>query len=66
MSELPTPTATITALALKEDLANKDTTMTGNTASNTIYLSAKAIYDWATGLFATISQVNAKQDILVS
>lgn len=25
--------------------------MTGNEASNTLYLTAKAIYDWATGLF---------------
>lgn len=33
-----------------EDIANKATTMTGNTASNTIYLSAKAIYDWVTTL----------------
>jgi hypothetical protein len=34
-----------------ENVANKATTMTGNTASNTLYLTAKAIYDWATGLF---------------
>jgi hypothetical protein len=34
-----------------EDVANKKTTMTGNEASNTFYLTAKAIYDWATGLF---------------
>lgn len=33
-----------------EDVANKATTMTGNTASNTLYLSAKAIYDWVTTL----------------
>lgn len=25
--------------------------MTGNEVSNTLYLSAKAIYDWAVGLF---------------
>ncbi len=37
-----------------ENLLNKATTMTGNTSSNTKYLSAKAIYDWATGLFQTI------------
>lgn len=36
-----------------EDTANKKTTMTGNTGSNTFFLSAKAIYDWATGLFQT-------------
>lgn len=34
-----------------ENVANKKTTMTGNEASNTFYLTAKAIYDWATGLF---------------
>ena len=38
-----------------EDVANKKTTMTGNTTSDTFYLSAKAIYDWATGLFANIA-----------
>lgn len=36
-----------------EDVANKATTMTGNTASNTLYLTAKAIYDRAVWLFAT-------------
>jgi hypothetical protein len=34
-----------------EDVANKKTTMSGNTASNTFYLTAKAIYDWATTTF---------------
>jgi hypothetical protein len=34
-----------------ENVINKATTMTGNTTSNTLYLSAKAVYDWATGLF---------------
>jgi nitrogen fixation protein len=34
-----------------ENVANKATTMTGNTTSNVLYLTAKAIYDWATGLF---------------
>lgn len=34
-----------------ENSANKATTMTGNTASNTLYLTAKAIYDWAIALF---------------
>lgn len=41
--------------ALKENTANKATTMTGNTTSNTLFLTAKAIYDWAVGLFAPIS-----------
>lgn len=34
-----------------ENSANKATTMTGNETSNILYLTAKAIYDWATGLF---------------
>lgn len=34
-----------------ENVANKATTMAGNTTSNVFYLSAKAIYDWAVGLF---------------
>jgi uncharacterized pyridoxamine 5'-phosphate oxidase family protein len=38
-----------------EDVANKKTTMTGNTTSDTFYLTAKAIYDWATGLFQTLA-----------
>ena len=38
-----------------ENVVNKVTTMTGNTTSNTLYLSAKAVYDWATGLFASLS-----------
>ena len=38
-----------------ENSANKATTMTGNTASNTVFLSAKAVFDWVTGLLATAS-----------
>ena len=40
-----------------ENADNKATTMTGNTASNTKYLSAKAIYDWVVGLFADPSNI---------
>lgn len=40
-----------------ENSVNKATTMTGNTTSNIVFLTAKAIYDWAVGKF---------QDILVS
>ena len=50
----PSKTAVIGGLALKEDVANKATTMTGNTTSNILYLTAKAVYDWAIGLFAPI------------
>lgn len=34
-----------------ENADNKETTMTGNEVSNIFYLTAKAIYDWATNLF---------------
>jgi hypothetical protein len=34
-----------------ENVANKATAMAGNTGSNTKYLSAKAIYDWAVATF---------------
>lgn len=45
-------TAYQTALGFTpEDVANKKTTMSGNTTSNTFYLTAKAIYDWATSTF---------------
>lgn len=50
----PISTATQTALNLKEDSSNKSTTMTGNESSNAVFLAAKAIYDWATGLFQLI------------
>jgi hypothetical protein len=43
-----------TVLNAKEDLANKGTSMSGNTTSNTVFLSAKAIYDWATTTFQNI------------
>ncbi len=38
-----------------EDVANKATTMSGNTASDTKYLSAKAIYDWGVATFAALA-----------
>jgi hypothetical protein len=42
-----------------ENSANKATTMSGNTTSNVVYLSAKAIYDWAIGAFqAVLTDVN--------
>lgn len=39
---------------IKEDTANKATTMTGNEASDTKFLSAKAIYTWVTNFFTNI------------
>ena len=51
----------------KEDTVNKVTTMTGNTVSNIVFLTAKAIYDWATGLFVpktrTITINGTTQDL---
>jgi len=41
-----------------EDVDNKATTMTGNTTSNIVYLTAKAIYDWAVGLFYSKTEVD--------
>jgi hypothetical protein len=37
-----------------EDVANKATTMSGNTASNTVYLTAKAVYDYLVATYQTI------------
>jgi len=47
----PVSTAQQTALNAKENSANKATTMTGNEASNVLFLTAKAVYDWAVALF---------------
>lgn len=52
-----TATNIIAALGFTpENTANKVTTMTGNTASNTLFLTAKAIYDWATSLFTPLTR----------
>lgn len=37
-----------------ENSANKATTMSGNTTSNILFLSAKAVYDWGVGKFQDI------------
>lgn len=42
-----------------ENVANKATSMTGNTASNTVYLTAKAVYDWGIATFTTLTAVFA-------
>ncbi len=47
-----------------EDVANKKTTMSGNTASDTFYLSAKAIYDWAIALFAPLRPTATKTTLV--
>lgn len=46
-----------------EDTANKSTSVTTDQASNTKYPSVKSVYDWATGLFATISNLALKAPI---
>ena len=56
----PISTATQAALNLKEDTANKSTSVNTDQASNTKFPSVKAVYDWAVALFA------GKQDTLVS
>jgi hypothetical protein len=66
VENLPISTSVQTALNGKEDLTNKSTSVTTDQASNTKYPSVKAVYDWAVGLFATLSQLATKQDTLVS
>lgn len=46
-----------------EDVANKSTSITTDIASNTKYPSVKSVYDWATGLFATITNLALKAPI---
>ncbi len=38
-----------------ENTANKGTAMSGNTTSNIVFLSAKAVYDWGIATFATLA-----------
>jgi hypothetical protein len=45
-----------------ENVANKSTSVDTDQASNTKYPSVKAVYDWAVGLFATISNLALKTD----
>jgi hypothetical protein len=49
-----------------ENVANKSTSVTTDQASDTKYPSVKALYDWAVGLFATISNLNTKTDKLIT
>jgi hypothetical protein len=45
-----------------ENVSNKSTSVTTDQASNTKYPSVKSVYDWAVGLFATISNLALKTD----
>jgi len=65
INNLPVPTGVQTALNAKEDLSNKSTSVTTDQASNTKYPSVKAVYDWAVGLFATITNLALKTDKLI-
>lgn len=47
----PVSTAQGTAIGLKEDSANKSTSVVTDQASDVKFPSVKAVYDWATGLF---------------
>lgn len=51
--------------ASKEDVSNKSTSVTTDQASNTKYPSVKSVYDWAVGLFATITNLALKTDKLI-
>jgi hypothetical protein len=42
-----------------ENAANKATSMTGNETSNILYLTAKAIYDWAIASFSQIGHTHS-------
>jgi hypothetical protein len=66
VENLPISNDVQTALNGKEDLTNKSTSVTTDQSSNTKYPSVKAVYDWAVGLFATLTQLATKQDTLVS
>ena len=48
-----------------ENISNKSTSVSTDQASNTKYPSVKAVYDWAVGLFATITNLALKTDKLI-
>jgi hypothetical protein len=56
-------TTVSTQIGLKEDSANKVTTFTGNTASNTFFPTIKAVYDWAVATFASIVHTHTSAQI---
>ena len=63
----PVSTAQATAIGLKEDSSNKTTNFTGNTGSNTLFPTVKAIYDALVGYLANyeplLGFIPAKQDL---
>ncbi len=56
-------TTVSTQIGLKEDSANKVTTFTGNTASNTFFPTVKAVYDWAVATFASVTHTHTAAQI---
>lgn len=52
-ADLPVSTAQATAIGLKENSANKTTNFTGNTGSNTLFPTVKAIFDAIVGYLAS-------------
>jgi len=48
-----------------ENVSNKSTSVSTDQASNTKYPSVKSVYDWAVGLFATITNLALKTDKLI-
>jgi hypothetical protein len=72
-ADKPVSTAQQTALDAKqnslgftpENVANKSTSVVTDLASNTKYPSVKSVYDWAVGLFATITNLALKTDKLI-
>lgn len=52
-------TTITTQIGNKENSSNKVIDFVSNITSNTFFPTVKAIYDWATGLFATITALNS-------
>ena len=55
-----TERASIATISAKENSANKSVSVTTDQASDVKFPSVKSVFDWATGLFATISNLNLK------
>lgn len=53
----------IATIAGKEASANKSITLSADQASDVKFPSVKSVFDWATGLFATISNLALKAPI---
>ena len=56
-------TTITTQIGQKENSANKATTFTGNTTSNILFPTIKAVYDWATATFAALSHTHTAAQV---